>query len=481
MRVFSFLSIKMDWVYRRPIIAMIVLALLSNLYLIADSGVVNRSSILLLWKLANLPTTDVSGFGILGQMVFWCAHLLGISVITAGHLLMVFCFMGISLLLLLIARYLEFSLMSQWALIFLVLSNVSFNDFRGYIIIEPIFWLLWLLAIYLLLVLHKKWTIVSIGLWLCLFLLATRFSVVAWFWLLLFPFGALFWRPWRRKSVAYALIGYAIIVSLLLILPVYQGISPIQWFRETILTHPETLLNALSLSNNNWLPEGDYMMSGVFIFSGATSLVAVRTLISLGVIPLLLVIYSVMRQQYKVVNPDYFRILIYVLGFDIFISVIMLILAADRASILSFSSCFLLLLFATLGLSYIFKKIQQQQYSRLTVLIIVWSMVAYFASGFIIFGPQKTHIKVAAQAFATEPHGSDPVYSNDGYFLFYQNKKPSSLLSVSMAERLSKSQSFYYGYSKNRNRDLPVFWQEQTPIATFANRHGDQLLIYHLP
>lgn len=467
-------------IYQYPLISLILLAVLSNIYLILDYQVVNRSSLSMLWSLAHPDATGVSLADVtLAKMISALAWLTGLSHVTAAYLLMLFCHTGIALLLLLIARFLGFSTVSQWALIFLLLSHPNYNDFRSYIIIEPVFWLLWLLAIYTLLRLHKTQTILSISLWLGIFLCATRISVAGWFWLLLFPFGALFWRPWRRKSVAYALLGYAGIVTVLLFSPIYYGDSAIRWLQESILSNPEPLFNALRLSNNNWVQEGDTLMSGVFVISGASSLILVRTLISLGVAGIFLAIYAMLKRQYRIIHYDYWRIIIYAMIFDFFIAVVLLILSADNVSVLSFSLTFLLLLFAALGLSYIFKKMHSGRYSRLSILVIIWCMVAYFAAGFIIFGPQQEHLKRGGLAFL-QKHPDKPVYSNDSHFLFYADKNPGVTLLPQSAQALASYQSLYYAYSKNRRVELPAFWQNLTPQVRFANRHGDELLVFYL-
>lgn len=469
------LAIKaLNWMFARPIPFVIILAVMSNCYLIADYAVVNRSSFQMLWSLSHQQGGDGST---LSHIIAAIADVTSLNYIDAGHVLMVVVYAGIALLMVLIARLFGFALVTQWALIFLLLSHPTFNDFRSYIIVEPLFWLLWLLAIYWLLKLYKTHTILGIFLWLGILLLATRLSVAAWFWLLLFPFGALFWRPWRRKSVAYALLGYALVVGVLLFLPLYQGHSAFSWLQESIIANPEPLFNALRLSNNNWVKEGDTLMSGVFVFSGATSLIVMRAGISLSIACVILAVYAVVKKQQQVFKYDYLRIIIYAIIFDFFITVILLLLSADNTSVLSFSVCFLLLLFSALGLSYVFKKIYLGQYSRPHVVVIIWCLVAYFASGFIIFGPKQDYLKEAGKDFL-QHHPQDTVYSNDSYFLFYANKNPATTMQLETAIGLSHTSSFYYAHRQSRKRELPISLQPIKPIKTFANERGDRLILY---
>lgn len=468
------------WIYVRPLMMVVVLSLLSQLYLIADFGVVNRSSLYLLWALEHHQYRHFVGSYELGRIIQVIAYVVGGDYVFAAYVLMIVCHVGISLLLLLIAQRLSFSLQSQWALIFLLLSHPTYCDFRSYILIEPIFWLCWLLGVCILLYFYKKHTIISIFSWLIIFLLATQLSVAAWFWLLLFPFGTLIWRPWRRKSVAYALLGYAVVVSALICLPVYQGTSPLNWFLETVVSNPEPILEVLRLNNNNWIQEGDTLMSSIFILSGATSLVLVRMLISFGVASFFLSTYAMLKKQYAIIVSDYLRIIIYALLFDFFIAVILLILAADNTSVLSFSSCFLLLLFAALGLSYVFKKLQTNSYTRLSSLVIVWCLVAYFASGFIIFGPKRVYLKKAANQLSAVTTQTDTIYSNSDYFLFYTGKNPNQItpLAEIMGRVKNEQEPLYYAFDKNRHGDLPELLKPYVPLMTFANRHGDKVMIY---
>lgn len=467
------------WFYQRPLLSVVLLALLSNAYLVSDYAVINRSSLDMLWQLdSGFPVVS----GHLQELAWLVEHLstwFSINVVFAGYGLMAVAYTLIAVLMLLIARGLRCSLLTQWALIFLLLSHPSFCDFRSYILIEPIFWVLWLLAVYLLIIGYREHTVWVICAWLVIFLVAGLINIAAWFWLLLFPFGALFWKPWRRRSVSYALLCYAALVAVLLFLPLYQGQSAISYLQETLLNNPDFIANALSLPNNNWVRDGDGLMSGVFVVSGASSLVLIRTLISLSGACLVLLVYAVMKKQYRVLNSDHLRLLIYLIVFDLFISIALLILGQDSESILSFSTCLLLLLFSALGLSYVFKKMATEQYSRLSVLVIVWAMVAYFASGFIIFGPKQEHLKHAGQYFSTH-FPNNVVYSNDDYFLFYSGDNPDNTLMPQAAEELSEITDFYYAYNRHRKVNLPTFWARQQPIKRFANRHGDELLIYRL-
>ncbi|PIE39751.1 MAG: hypothetical protein CSA51_04425 [Gammaproteobacteria bacterium] len=118
-----------------------------------------------------------------------------------------------------------------------------------------------------------------------------------------------------------------------------------------------------------------------------------------------------------------------------------------------------------------------QRYSRLSTLVIVWCLVAYVASGFIIFGPRKDYLKTAG-SYAMMQLADRPVYANDSFFLFYAGKNPERQTSWASVQMLAPKQAFYYAYDKNRNRELPKTLQDKTPIQRFANRRGDTLLIY---
>ncbi len=466
-------------VYQHPLPGVIVLAVLSNLYLIANYGVVNRSAVSMLWALAHSNTVVDVSLLTFSQLITGVHWLTGLDYVGSAHLLMIMAYTGIAVLMLLIADCLGFSLLTRWALIFLLLAHPNLCDFRSYIIVEPLFWLLWLLAIYLLLRLYRVHTILAIMLWLGIFLCATRLNVAAWFWLLLFPFGALLWKPWRRRSVAYALLGYALTVGVLLFLPIYNGVSPINWLQETVIANPQPLFDALRLKDNNWVKEGDTLMSTVFVLSGASSLIIIRTIIGLSIACLLLAVYGVYKKQYRVINYDYLRMIVYAIIFDFMIAVTLLILSADRSTVLSFSINLLLLLFAAQGLSYVFKKMFSGRYSRLTVLVIVWCIVAYFASGFIIFGPRQSNVKTAGTAFLNQ-YPQQIIYSENSQFLFYADKNPELTLSDIDAESLSEIADFYYAYNKNRHATLPAFWQSQKIVSRFANSHGDELIIFQL-
>lgn len=474
--LFRLYQVFLPWVqfaYRQPLLSGIFLSIASSIYLIFDYAIVNRSALSLLWQLSHHPSDAKGAFA---WLIHQLAPLFNQHIVTAGHCLMIICHAVLMALLLLIAKQLFFSKATRWALILLLLAHPSYNDFRAYIIVEPVFWCLWLSAVYFLLVNYRQRTIATIIVWLLLFLLATLFSVTAWFWLLLFPFGALFWRPWQRKSVAYALLGYALIVSLLLVLPVYQGISPIHWLITTVVKNPHSLIDVLDLNQSNWVKEENSLMASIFVFSGATSLVVIRTLLAFGVACVGLAIYALMRKQYTIIDYDRRRILVYVAIFDWFISVLLFVLDNDSGSIISFSASLLLFLLSALGLSYVFKKIALARYSRLSVLVIVWCIVAYVASGFIIFGPRKDYVREAGEF--TQNIADSPVYSNDQFFLFYANKNPSETIGIERLTSDNRATPFYYAYEKNRNRDLPQLLSNLVPMATFSNQRGDKLLIY---
>lgn len=469
-----------DACYRQPLLLGIVLSILSSWYLIIDWGVVHKASLDMLWDISQYnrhasDTLHIPGSQVIAIVSRWFA----LDVVTAGYWVMVVTHALIVAVVVLIAQQLSFSLLSQWALLFLLLAHSNYNDFRTYITIEPLFWLLWLSAIYVLLRWHRSQSVMAIGLWLILLLIATRLNVAAWFWLLLFPFGALMWKPWRRKSVAYALLGYAVVVGVLLFLPLYHNYSPWSWLQKTVLNNPNLLAEVLSL-DNNWVKNNDPVLSGIFVISGASSLILVRLLIMLSIAGVGLAIYGVQKRQYQMMTHDKLRIVVYAIGFDVFISVILLVLGEDKASILSFSTIFLCLLFSASGLSYIFKKIQAGHYSRLSVLVIVWCLVAYIASGFIIFGPKHGYRKAAADFFVAH-YPQQVIGSNDSAFLFYTGSNPNDITESDDVIALSKQQRpKFYGYVKSRKKQLPIAWQGIEPIAIFSNPRGDQLRIYQL-
>lgn len=467
-------------IYQRPLLSGVVLSVLTSLYLIYDFAIVNYGALDMLWNIIQHNASPdsvplrVAGSELIAVISAW----LSVDVVFAGHFLMVVVHALITAVLLLIARRLEFSQMTQWALILLLLSHPNYNDFRAYIIVEPLFWLLWLAAVYCLLRWYRQRSILAIVLWLSLLLIGTYLSIAGWFWLLLFPFGALFWKPWRRKSVGYTLLGYAVIVGVLLFLPLYQGVSPIEWLMQSVVHNPNPLAEVLSL-DNNWVKEEDRLLSSIFVLSGASSLIIVRLLIMLSIASLFLLVYAVLKKQYSIIESNLLRIMVYAVVFDVFISVVLLVLAKDGESILSFSTVFLCLFFSALGLSYVFKKMRAGHYSRLMVLVIVWCLVAYVANGFIIFGPKKDFLKTAAQEFVAT-HPTVTVHSNDALFLFYAGRSPDDVIESEYTPLLNSKGSAYFAYSKSRKRDLPQRWQGLTPLATYANRRGDQLLIFPL-
>lgn len=474
------LTVWLGILFRYPLPLGMILSILTSIYLIYDVAVVNYGSLDMLWNIQQFQKNiDHSVLLTPGtEPIAFISNLLGGRVVFSAYLVMVVTHALITGILILMARRLGFSLLTQWAFILLLLSHPNYNDFRVYIIIEPLFWLLWLAAIYCLLRWHRDRSVLAITLWLTLLLIGTYLSVVGWFWLLLFPFGALFWKPWRRKSVAYALLGYALIVGVLLFLPLYQGEAPIQWFMESVINNPNELAQVLSL-DNNWVKEDDHLLSGVFIFSGASSLIIIRLLIMLSIVSLFLLIYAILKKQYQIINHNLLRIIVYAIVFDLFISIVLMILAKDGESVMSFSTVFLCLFFSALGLSYVFKKMQAGHYSRLTVLVIVWCLVAYIANGFIIFGPKKDYIKTAAQTFIAQ-YPTATVYSNDALFAFYTGNSPDDIIESDYTPLLKSKDNTYYAYAQSRKKSLPKRWQAQTPLAIFANQRGDRLLIFTL-
>lgn len=465
------------FIYAHPVIFGTLLSLLSSLYLINDYVVVNRSALLPLWHLAQGDKQTY--LGVTGQIIAALSQWLDISLVDAGHVLMMLLHALITAVLMLIAGVLNFALPSRWALLFLLLAHPNYNDYRTYIIAEPLFWLLWLSALLVLLIYHRRHSVFAIVAWLVIFLLATTLTAAAWFWLLLFPFGALAWKPWRRKSVAYALIAYAVLVGTLLFLPLYQGDSPLLWFIDTMWDNPGRLASLVDIRDSNWVKEENRLMAVIFVVSGAGSLVVIRTLIALGMVCSGLTVYAVMRKLYRIIDKEQLRIVQYAIIFDVLITVTLFIIDAEQQSILAFSSSLLLLFFAALGLSYIWKKAYNGSYSSVSVLVIIWCLVAYVATGYIIFGPRKAHIKIAAEVFVSE-HPTAQLYSNDNFFLFYSHHNPDNTISPYIAEQLNHRQTFFYAYEKNRNRPLPKFLASKTPLYEYHNRHGDALLIYEL-
>jgi|GEM_PF-4364033 len=468
-----FYRIYHRYLYSFPLRSAVLLSIISSLYLIANSDVINRSALPLLWRIKTGQPPEKP----LEYLIGLSAQLTGLATLDASYLLMIIAHAIIIILLVLIAKRLGLSLFSQWLLVFLLLCHPTYNDFRIYILLEPIFWCLWLLAVYLLISYYRSHSVIAILAWLSIFIISTSLMIAGWFWLLLFPFGALFWKPWRRKSVIYALLAYAFITFLLLLLPTHNHTASIRWLINTVITHPDRLSAILSLHKSNWVNEENSLLAGVFVFSGATSLVLVRSIIAFGLIPASLTIYAFGKKQVLIIPQEQRRMLIYIIGFDIFISVVLFILNEDSGSVVSFSLSLILLLFAALGLSFVIKKITAAHYPKVVTLVIMWCLVGYFASAYIRFGPQKDYLREAGQRFAQQ--STIDLRSNNAFLLFYADENPSNTLSWPQADLMRRSgQRFFYAYDKNRNSPLPESLKALSPTQRFSNRRGDQLLIY---
>ncbi|MPV85157.1 hypothetical protein [Ostreibacterium oceani] len=468
-------------IYRHPIAVGMLLSVISGVYLIADYGIINRAALLPMWQLQQMELTQPAQspyevFGILGVVGHWLHDGLGLSLTASVYGLLLVVHAGIIGLILLITQRLQLALLTQWILLFLVLCHPNYNDFRTYLMNEPIYWLIWLVGVYVLLRFYRERPVFTGIIWIVLFLLAGQLSLAAWFWLLLFPFGAFLIKDWRSKSVFIALVCYAAVMILLMLFPLYHGESPLHFFIE-IAGQTNRLSDWLRLNNAAWLDESDRLIPAIFVFSGATSIVLIHMMMSLGLVCGLLAFYAWRKKQYQVVHSAYLSLLIYVFIFDILVAILLWVFAAEYSGLYFFASVFLIFILAALGLSYVFKKLLTHRYPRHFSLVIIWCLVAYFASGYIIFGPTKTHIK-AAGSYAKATLTDYPIYANDETFLYYAGRHPEHTASPTFVTELQQIRTFYYAYNKNRKRALPEILANKEPIYQTANSHNDILYLY---
>lgn len=128
-------------------------------------------------------------------------QLTGLSLATCGHLLTSLAYAGILVLFIHITRVLGGSSRVQWwaALVLLILPTL--NDYRGYIIRDPLFWLLLLVSLEQLVRYQQNQRLCHAGGWVLSIALATLFRLEALVFALLAP---LFWAcfsagPWRAR------------------------------------------------------------------------------------------------------------------------------------------------------------------------------------------------------------------------------------------------------------------------------------------
>ncbi len=473
-------------IYERPIISAFFISLITGIYLFYDIGVINASSLEFFWNIESLNgfySEIYSDHGFFALCIALLSKVTGFSLETSGQVIMLFSHGFIAVFLLLIAKDLKFSNLSCWVLIFLLLAHSSYNNFRSYIISEPIYWLLWLSAIYVLIKYYKKNLPLVLAVWVFNLLIATQVNIVAWFWLLLFPIGLLFWPKWQRKSVVYALLIYLVLVTIALFIPIYDGISAYETFVDSFWENSSSFAEMLNLKSSDWVQDDEFM-STIFIFSGAFSLVLVRSVVAFGLIGTFLAIYAFVKKQTNIIMTSKFQFLLYLLIFDILSTVILFIFSINKNSTVYFTSTFILLLFACLGLSYILKKIQFNKYTKLTSLVIVWILVGYFASGLISFGPNKSYQKKAGVYLKSNKEKQTKLISNSRYVLFYSQNNPENQVDVEqIKKRIIRAnlikEKLVLAFRLNRKRTIPVFLENKKIALEFQNKRGDKVLIYY--
>lgn len=454
-----------------------VLSIVTGLYLLFEYQVINRNAINLLWRINNeLPATD-SQSPILYYSIQFISSITNLSAITVAHFIMLSAHAGIIVFSLKIVKTLNFSITSQWAVIFLLISHPAYNDFRTYIIAEPIYWLCWLAAIYAILTYHRTHLIYVIFVWLGLFFIASYISILAWLWIFVFPFGLLFWSSWRKKSVIYALIAYVIIATILFYIPFHDERSGFQIFFDIFHDINQFFKQTLANFASDWLDADDPWFAGVYLFSGGLSLILLRLVMSFGIVCGLLLLYCYNTRLYTVMSRSQRQFLLYVVIFDILSLSFISILEFNFVSSIYFSTAFILLLFAALGLATIFRKIYFAKYPKHYVLIFVWFMVAYFASSYLSFGPNKAYLKSAGLDY----ENSSKVYSNNGLFLFYADKNPNELTNPEFINFIGEKTPFYYAFDQGRDeQSVPTNLVETAIVAEYMNEHQDKIIIYYI-
>lgn len=458
----------LKFIYPYPRVFAVLLTFVIGIISIYSYGVLNYDAVLAMYaKRANVAVAPIAVSPALVAII-------PKSVVAAYTLMLILHAMCVYALLS-IGKQFGLGQLSLWALIFLLSSHLLLNDYRQYIFMAPLYWLLCLLALWLLSASRLLWqakVVLALG---CLYL-AAGINIVAWAWVLLLP--PLFWSFRNREteltpSFLWFCVGYYVVVLALFLLPHILGqLSGYHALTSLIENRQRNIDDVGQMLSSAWLRDEDSVMSFLFLGAGSFTVVLLRTLFSLGFVSVFLLIYAVSKRQFAFLPDKTVRLLLTLIGIDIALTAMYLFIRPDYASSAFFIQVLLLLLLAAPGLAYVFRKLQQGRYDAHWQLMIAWIIVGYVISGIVPFGPSNTYLREAGEA-----HRHHTFLSNHAKVLFYGDKSPLKD-SASFLHMHTIPDNQWVLYQLGRDKALPAALQTRQPVEVYANRHDDKVLVF---
>lgn len=460
------------FIYPYPRLLVVVLMFVIGIISIYGYGVLNYDAVLAMY--AKRTNTEISPTAVSPALV----AIIPTSV-TAAYVLMLTLHALCGYVLLSIGKQFGLGQISLWALVFLLSSHLLLNDYRQYIFIAPLYWLLCLLALWAMSAPRLPWH-ARLGLAMVCMYFAAGINVIAWAWvLLLLP---LFWVFRTRDteltlSFAWFCAGSYLVVVVLFFLPHVLGqFSGYRTLMSLIENRQSNIDDVGQMLSSAWLRDEDSVMSFLFLSAGSFTVVLLRTLFSLGFVSLFLLIYAGLKRQFAFLPDKTLRVLLTVIAIDIALTAMYLFIRPDYASSAFFIQVLLLLLLAAPGLAYVFRKLQQGRYDAHWQLMIGWIIVGYVMSGTVSFGPSNTYLREAGEAYRQHEF-----VSNHAKIMFYGDKNPLDT-SFSLSDTDNQTHAAYDDqwvlYQLGRDKTLPKALQTRQPVEIYVNRHDDKVLVF---
>jgi hypothetical protein len=382
-----------------------------------------------------------------------------------------------------------------WLAAATVLFAHEFDSVREYVIRDHGFWAFYLLSVACLIQYFRSRRWLDALLWIATLIVATLFRVEGVIFIVLVPFIALF-DSGRRLRSFLQLNAVTIVMGIAVLIFMFCHHSNLQGNRLAEIEYQfvHGMTNLVSSFHSRSAALGQYVLSsysardaGTVFFLLLVAWYAASVVYNLSVIYTLLVIYAWSKKLLSLHKPERLALAAYIV-------VNVIITAAFLVDFMFLSKRYLIALSLILMLWVPFALedlIQRHKERKWLLPVVIFFMVASALGGMIEFGYSKAYIRDAGRWLASNAP-SEAIYSNDYQVMFYSNHFGNSIFDqagrfADMAV-LADGKWKQYAYVALRvdqkelhNSAIVKEIQAQvTPTQIFANKRGDEVVIYKI-
>lgn len=485
-------------------ISAVILSIVLSFWQSLTQVVINSDAICYLQSAQSVPQglnyvmhlCDQAKWPFYSILIFYTASITKFSYLNAAYflnaifsLISVLAFIGI-------VQFLKYSTRTLWFALLIILLSHEFNSVREYIVRDHGYFAFYLLSILLLLNFFRNFRFETAIVWSASLIVATLFRLEGLFFLIVLPFVALFHGPVSDRIKSFLKLNTLTILGLIIV-AIWFAQHPQQRIEQMGRLDEFKLqfVHGIQLISTNFTTNAQALAQHVMSQYSAHDAALVLAIVlvvwyftqvvrNVSLIYAILVVYAWMERILKPERPGRLILWFYVLV-NVVVTGIFFVEAMYLSKRYLLALSLTLMIWVPFALDYLCEQWGKRKWPLvLAVLFIVLSSLG----GIFDFGYSKRFIRDAGLwVEQTIPMGAR-FYTNDYQVMYYSQHFGNDIFpkarEFAQINLMTSDQLKQYDYvalrvdKKEEDKYATVVKELGTPVQQFADKRGDQILIY---